>query len=162
MATRKPPQRKPADPEWEEDIKHDGIDAVPDAPENPAEDNPSPDPGESDMSRIDYEALLRAVEDLVEMTSTPEWQRRHAWIQRDIRRCADQLLVVEKPREVVALQQRVAAFRDFLRVLRQPVDEMTTFCREMPLFAGTFPKHASWNDALGRAELRDAAITKKK
>lgn len=143
------------------DLAHDGVDAVPDAPEDPREDDPTPEADDDGQVRVDYDSHLRAVEELVEMTSTVEWQRRHAWIQREIKRSATALLECEKPKEIVAHQQKVRAFREFLSVLKQPVEEMISFCKDMPLFAGTFPKHASWNEALGRAELRENPTLKK-
>lgn len=143
----------------EETITHDGVDALGGAPETPQEDEPSD--AEVESARSDYAGHLKAVEDLAEMTSTPEWQRRHSWMQREIKTAAVALLTEDKPKEIVKMQQRVAAYREFLRVLRQPVDEMTRYIQSMPLFAPEFPKHPFWNEALGRAELRSAPTSKK-
>lgn len=156
-----PAQEAPeAEPPAEtEDLTHDGVDALGDAPETPQEDEPSD--AEVESARSDYAGHLKAVEELAEMTSTPEWQRRHSWMQREIKTAAVALLTEDKPKEIVKMQQRVAAYREFLRVLRQPVDEMTRYIQSMPLFAPEFPKHPFWNEALGRAELRSAPTLKK-
>lgn len=160
MATKKRTPRKRQGEAADDRLAHDGIDSAADASETPTEDDPSTD--EIETARSDYQGHLKAVEELAEMTATQEWGRRHAWIQREIKTARAKLETAEKPREVLALQQKIVAYREFLRVLRQPVDDMTNFIREMPLFATGFPKHASWNEALGRAELRDAAPADKK
>jgi len=104
---------------------------------------------------MDYDDRLDRVIKTKEMTDTSAWQAFYAVGQKIIAQASKDILNAEKPREVVQCQERVKVAREFFATVKQTVDDLNTFCHEMPLFARDFKTRASWNEGLGRIEISE-------
>lgn len=101
----------------------------------------------------DYEARLKDVTELKDMTDTPAWQKLYAEMQVSIDRHAVDVLDAEKPRDVVKHQEGVKILRGLIFQVRGPVDALNSFVNNTPLFAPSEVARANFNEALGTVEL---------
>lgn len=104
---------------------------------------------------MDYDDRLYRVIKAKQMTDTPAWQAFYAYGQKIIAQASKDILNAEKPREVVQCQEKVKVVREFFANVKQSVDDLNTFCHEMPLFARDFKTRASRNEGLGRIEISE-------
>lgn len=110
---------------------------------------------EKKKALTDYESRLLAVKRLKEMTDTGAWQRFYASMNRIKDEAAKTILVAEKPRDMIVCQERIKAVDHILKEIQEPIDELNSFCHNMPLFAGSFHTRASWNVGIGIVELSE-------
>lgn len=101
----------------------------------------------------DYDARLKDVSELKDMTDTPAWQKLYAEMQASIDKHAADILDVEKPRDVVKHQEGVKVLRGLIFQIRAPVDALNSFVNNTPLFAPAEVARANFNEALGTVEL---------
>jgi hypothetical protein len=109
-----------------------------------------------------FEALLAGVLKLKEMTDTPGWQKVYADLQARIKQHGQDVLNAEKTRDIIAHQEGVKRFREFLADLQAPVGALRNYVSEMPLFASEFHTRAQWSEALGQVELKTFEVKKPK
>jgi len=109
----------------------------------------------------DYADHLHEVEELKAMTETKAWQKFYANLRRAITKAGKDILDAEKTREIIRYQESVKIIRQILVKVREPVDEMNTFCNAHPLFVAEFPVRPEWNEATGTVELSGKKSTKK-
>jgi len=103
----------------------------------------------------DYKEKLDAVSELKKMTDTKAWQKFYAHINRSIEEHGKKVLDAEQTREIVRQQEGVKILRSLKYKVKEPVSELNNFCHNMPLFAQEFDVRASWNDAIGKVELKN-------
>lgn len=105
------------------------------------------------VARKDYEDHLESVNELKEMTDTKAWQKFYANLQRAIAKAGRSVLDAEKTRDIIKFQESVKIIRQIIAKVKEPVNEMNTFCTAAPLFVQQFPVRAGFNDATGKVEL---------
>lgn len=102
---------------------------------------------------MDYGGLLAKVKEVKVMTDTPAWKTFYAKMKRRITAAANDILDVEKSRDVVRCQETVKVIKAVINDVRMPVDDLNQFCNSMPLFAQNFSQMAIFNDGIGTVEL---------
>ncbi len=102
----------------------------------------------------DYDDRMKDVEELQTMTKTKAWQKFHANLRRAIDKAGKSVLDAEKTRDIIKFQESVKIIRQILAKVREPVDELNSFCNAHPLFVSQFPVRAAYNNATGTVEMK--------
>lgn len=113
-------------------------------------------------SKSRFESLLAEVLELKAMTDTPAWQKVYARLQDRIKGHGQEVLNAEKTRDIIAHQEGVKRFREFIADLQAPVGALRNYVTEMTLFAAEFHTRARWSEALGQVELKTFEVKKPK
>lgn len=104
----------------------------------------------------DYEGRFANVLKLKQLTDTDAWRQLFKSMGKQIAGHAESLLDhTLGTKDVIYHQQGVRVLRDLLTQIRAPMDALTSFASDMPLFAQDAVKqHATWNAKTGCVELQ--------
>lgn len=107
------------------------------------------------QAKTEYEKRLADVMKLKAMSDTDAWQETYRWIRTRIEQHSQDILIADKPRDVIAHQEGVKVLRNFISEVKKPVEAFSDYFLRMPLFAPTVRIRAEWNEVVGKVELRD-------
>lgn len=99
----------------------------------------------------DYEKRLAKVKQLKLMTDTDGWRQLYKSIVKQIAGHAESVLDhTLSGKELSYHQQGVRVLRDLINRVRAPLDALTSFEKELPLFAASeISERAEWDDKTG-------------
>jgi len=101
-----------------------------------------------------YDALLKKVVDLKELTNNSIFKDLWRKCKRDIENAKNSLLLADKPRDIAHDQEAVKVINSILEFFGEPVKDLNEFMQSTPLFAKDFHTRAQWHPESGDVELR--------
>ncbi len=111
---------------------------------------------EKKKSLTDYEKRLVNAKQLKKMTDTDAWRQLYKSIKSQIAAHAEGVLDhTLSGKEIMYHQQSVRVLRDILNTVRAPMDAVTSYEKEMPLFAASeIKERAEWDDKTGTVTIK--------
>ena len=111
---------------------------------------------EKKESLSDYQKRMGKVKQLKLLTDTEGWKQLYSYMSKSIANHAEGVLdYTLSTKEVMYHQQSVRVLRDLINRVRSPIDALTSFAEEMPLFAtNEISERAEWDSKTGTVTIR--------